>query len=814
MMKCPRRKVMSAILASLLAGLLFAAAEVTATEVTLYPTDDSFLDEIQPNTNHGSGSWLIARRGGTNHKLDVVVKFDLSSIPFEASVTSATLYLYYDHSADGSPAGKSLPSHQITGNWNEGTVTWNNQPGHNTAVLSSATVPVTTGTWMEWDVTNSVQDIVDGIEANEGWLIEDTSSAGAFPMIYYQSKENSLDPYLVVDYEEPQPRWEGPTEISGEATGWIYPMCAVENEYVYAVWRDMGATTLKYRRSANNGTNWDQVQTLDQGVVYEPRIAATGQYVHVVWRGPANRIKYRHSTDYGATFESMAELSNDATDGYNPDIAAAGVYVYVTWIKEDPSYDVLEKHSTNNGLLWGTTSYLTEDGGTTVEQCPRVAASAGNAHVFWLYDDAGASATKCRLRRSTDGGSNWMAEEAVWQESLGDFSHLSTSALGENLYVDRDALDGTPVKGPAQRKSTDGGSAFFSEEFLGSGNIEGPEVDASAYYPDNGANVYIQEGGELMVSIGPLCCEERVGPVNGSSTTADIGASDQGNMHVVCSSRDDAYRIYYYRHLAPAGTPDTTSLTPVEDAHVNDTDPGSNYGSSNWLYIGDQNGNEPPQTCRAYLKFDLSSLSPGTEVHWARVYLKSANTGGNGIDVCAHFQSSDAWSEEHLTWNNQPGYSGTPSDERHADHTWNCWDVTGDVQNSLNGDGVYSVVLKGVNEPDGGSWVGCHSREETNEEYRPYLEICYESEEICDCMPGDADGNAIINISDAVYLIAFIFAPPSPPPTPYPLCSGDADCNCIVNISDVVYLISFIFGGGPAPCSCQQWLANCGPPLR
>jgi hypothetical protein len=140
--------------------------------------------------------------------------------------------------------------------------------------------------------------------------------------------------------------------------------------------------------------------------------------------------------------------------------------------------------------------------------------------------------------------------------------------------------------------------------------------------------------------------------------------------------------------------------------------------------------------------------------------------------------------------------------------------VSGDVQNSLNGDGVYSVVLKGVNEPDAGSWVGCHSREETNEDYRPYLEICYESEEVCDCTPGDADGNAIINISDAVYLIAFIFAPPSPPPTPYALCSGDADCNCIVNISDVVYLINYIFGGGPAPCSCQQWLTNCGPPLR
>jgi hypothetical protein len=63
---------------------------------------------------------------------------------------------------------------------------------------------------------------------------------------------------------------------------------------------------------------------------------------------------------------------------------------------------------------------------------------------------------------------------------------------------------------------------------------------------------------------------------------------------------------------------------------------------------------------------------------------------------------------------------------------------------------------------------------------------------------GDADGNGIVNISDAVYLISYIF---SGGPPPDPLAAGDADCNGIVNISDAVYLISYIFGGGPAPCT-------------
>lgn len=62
---------------------------------------------------------------------------------------------------------------------------------------------------------------------------------------------------------------------------------------------------------------------------------------------------------------------------------------------------------------------------------------------------------------------------------------------------------------------------------------------------------------------------------------------------------------------------------------------------------------------------------------------------------------------------------------------------------------------------------------------------------------GDADGNGIVNISDAVFLIAYIFGGG---PAPYPELSGDADCNQIVNISDAVFLIAYIFGGGPAPC--------------
>ncbi len=62
---------------------------------------------------------------------------------------------------------------------------------------------------------------------------------------------------------------------------------------------------------------------------------------------------------------------------------------------------------------------------------------------------------------------------------------------------------------------------------------------------------------------------------------------------------------------------------------------------------------------------------------------------------------------------------------------------------------------------------------------------------------GDSDGDGSINISDAVYLLQYIF---SQGPPPLDISGGDIDCNSKVNISDIVYLINYIFYGGPEPC--------------
>ncbi len=64
-------------------------------------------------------------------------------------------------------------------------------------------------------------------------------------------------------------------------------------------------------------------------------------------------------------------------------------------------------------------------------------------------------------------------------------------------------------------------------------------------------------------------------------------------------------------------------------------------------------------------------------------------------------------------------------------------------------------------------------------------------------MCGDADASGTVSISDAVFIISYIFGGGPAPTHPE---AADVDCSGVLTISDAVYLVSYIFGGGGAPC--------------
>jgi hypothetical protein len=62
---------------------------------------------------------------------------------------------------------------------------------------------------------------------------------------------------------------------------------------------------------------------------------------------------------------------------------------------------------------------------------------------------------------------------------------------------------------------------------------------------------------------------------------------------------------------------------------------------------------------------------------------------------------------------------------------------------------------------------------------------------------GNVNGDSQINISDAVYIINYIF---ESGPAPDPLDAADANCDSRINIADVAFLINYAYGGGNIPC--------------
>ncbi|MCP3904921.1 MAG: hypothetical protein GY715_14950, partial [Planctomycetes bacterium] len=333
--------------------------------------------------------------------------------------------------------------------------------------------------------------------------------------------------------------WDTPVTISDGTPNWLYPRVATRSgpgNYVHVVWRDLAATKVMYRRSADGGRTWFPILTLHTGTVASigPHIATAGNTVHVVWEGPSSAIKYLRSTNNGGAWDAEVTLSG-ATTGYTPDIGASVDRVYVAWIK-DGAPDIVYVQSQNNGNTWTTPANVTSDGNTTSESDVRVAASGTYAYFAWLQNG------NVLFRNKT--GVIWGFPITLW---VGDSDHVSVAAYNERVFVDRNQA----ANGPVQRVSANWGGAFSPAVSLGTGD-EKPEVSASRAYDGNGATAFLDTRlsvHRIFVSTS-VASETQIATITGSSRNTDIGAMHEGSMHVVANSSGERH-VYYHRYVAP-----------------------------------------------------------------------------------------------------------------------------------------------------------------------------------------------------------------------------------------------------------------------
>jgi hypothetical protein len=173
------------------------ATGVSTTTIVVKPRPGTQTLTLQPASNPGefnftieAGSNLSAfpnyditavawTRNGNFYVERPVLKFDLSSIPANATIVSANLYLYSYPSPTlngnltdaNSGTNNSMYVQQITQNWSPATATWANQPA--TTTTNQGLVPTTSQSTLDLnlDVTAMVGNMVS-TNANYGFMLK------------------------------------------------------------------------------------------------------------------------------------------------------------------------------------------------------------------------------------------------------------------------------------------------------------------------------------------------------------------------------------------------------------------------------------------------------------------------------------------------------------------------------------------------------------------------------------------------------------------------------------------------------------------
>lgn len=226
-MKNTLKKILSLALLVTFAWPLSSSATTLVASISA----DSMIYSASPTTNYGTdvNYQLGDASSGSSEAWRPIFKFDLSSIPSNATVSSANLEIYEDlANYSNGPVSSTVSIYRIlTGrDWVQNQVTWNvYSTGNNwgtagannttTDRSSSSSANLTMdGTaanayvsWTGSQLTTDVQNIVNGTNPNYGWVMVSSNELAGTTQVA-QNRFKSFDaaadrPKLTVEYTIP-----------------------------------------------------------------------------------------------------------------------------------------------------------------------------------------------------------------------------------------------------------------------------------------------------------------------------------------------------------------------------------------------------------------------------------------------------------------------------------------------------------------------------------------------------------------------------------------------------------------------------------
>ncbi len=198
------------------------------------------------------------------------------------------------------------------------------------------------------------------------------------------------------------------------------PTIALSGQFVHIVWCEYSpyllyATRVRYRRSQNNGLNWDPRQdvTTVTGFRYRsPSLAVSGANLFVAFDDDYTRpeVYFKRSTDNGSSWAPSGMGLRLDTNALSPSIATNGTTVIVSYSQGSSSnYDLAIRRSTNLGGSWLSRQTIDTRGTATTASC--VLMRGTNAYLAYNGNPYGT--TDIFFARSTDAGANWTLGPAI-----------------------------------------------------------------------------------------------------------------------------------------------------------------------------------------------------------------------------------------------------------------------------------------------------------------------------------------------------------------------------------------------------------------
>ena len=194
----------------------------------------TYVESGFPTKNHSAEPHLEVGRDSSGHgKLRSYIKFTLPQLGKGDMVVDATLNLvqnYVDYYASSTP-DTQINAYKVTDPWEQGNVTWNNQPSSDSTILdydhlkkSEKTKPAQ----KSWNITKVVKEWYEGKSANNGIILK-SASEGASSMVdsciysWFYTAPGSVSeayPIIVITYRNNkglEPYWTYTSASAGSA---------------------------------------------------------------------------------------------------------------------------------------------------------------------------------------------------------------------------------------------------------------------------------------------------------------------------------------------------------------------------------------------------------------------------------------------------------------------------------------------------------------------------------------------------------------------------------------------------------------------